>query len=225
MAAGNKKKKKPAANPARGFATTSIQSKSRTDQTPGDSADVSGVATPATKSETPIDPGEGGTKASDVLSKRELHELSPEELESQLESAELQQIVEKHAAKVRKEASRQASRLQTEKRLLRNSADFLSLRGWLPDELMLEIYELTLASTHDMKQSDLRPGAGTGDDLIAKVWTLRNVLVDLGISVRQSERSNLASFTTSRRRYSRSDMGFGICFGLACHPLSAWRVV
>ena len=168
MSAGNKKKKKAPANPARGFATTSIQSKSRTDQTPVDSADVSGVATPSTKPETPTAPGESDTKGSEVPSKeRELHELSPGELESQLETAELQQVVEKHAAKVRKETSRQVSRLQTEKRLLRGNADFLSLRGWLPDELMLEIHDLALASTYQKKPSELKAGARTGDDLIA----------------------------------------------------------
>ena len=184
MAAGNKKKKKPAANPARGFATTSIQSKSKTDETPpAESADASGITTPATKSDPQSGTGNNDTGSLTTTLERELHELSPEELESQLETTELQQIVDKHATKVRKEASRQASRLITEKRLLRGNSEFLSVKAWLPDELMLEIQDLTLANAPGVEQTAARPSAGTGEDLIAKVWTLRSVLVDLGFTL------------------------------------------
>jgi ATP-dependent RNA helicase DHX29 len=210
MAAGNKKKKKPAANPARGFATTSIQSKSKADETPPtDSADASGIITPATKSDPQSGTGNHDTGSSTTTLERELHELSPEELESQLETTELQQIVDNHSTKVRKEASRQASRLVTEKRLLRGNSEFLSVKAWLPDELMLEIQDLTVANAPDKEQSVTRPSAGTGEDLIAKVWTLRSILVDLGFTL------DMANEAVSHVLQHSTDETQGLIWGIA----------
>ena len=182
--AGNKKKKRPTANPARGFATTSVQSKPKPDQTPpASSVDISGVATPATDAPTPNTTIANNGNTHSATIERELHELSPEELEAQLETAELQQVVEKHAQKVRKEVSRHVSRLQTEKRLLRGSADFLSVKAWLPEEIMQEIHDFTMANESEKKPSSLMAHAVVGDDLVAKVWTLRNLLEDSGVTL------------------------------------------
>ena len=183
MAAGNKKKKKPAANPARGFATTSTVSKSKTESaTDADSVNPSGTVTPDV-AQTSTNPKEDTSGNSDSTSKRQLHDLSPEEFEAQLETSELQQVVEKHAAKVQKEASRQVSRLQTDKRLLRGSVDFLSVKDWLPEELMQQIVEFTLTDLHAEKQSGQKNKLPLGDDLVAKVWNLRTVLIDLDIAI------------------------------------------
>ena len=78
------KKKKPAANPARGFATTSVASKPKPEK-PEDASSVepSGVNTPSTKAATPATKNDTTTKNAE----RELHELSPEELEAQLEAS------------------------------------------------------------------------------------------------------------------------------------------
>ncbi|KAK3706195.1 hypothetical protein LTR37_012896 [Vermiconidia calcicola] len=184
MPAGNKKKKKPAANPARGFATISTQSKSKV-ETPKESVDVSGDVTPdVARLPTESRPEENDKPTTN--NDRELHELSPEELERQLEITELQQFVEKHAAKVRKDVSRQASRMQTEKRLLRGQADLLSAKQWLPDELMQLIYDYTSA---DLTGGFPEKGQqlARGDDLVAKVWSLRLVLADIEVS---AERAN-----------------------------------
>ncbi|KAF2763940.1 P-loop containing nucleoside triphosphate hydrolase protein [Teratosphaeria nubilosa] len=181
MAGGSKKKKtKHVANPARGFATTSLQSKAKTAVETSEhvnSSDASVIATPDTVSapNAPMSANDSKRKAGVT---RELHELNPEELEAQLEASELQQFVEQNAAKVRKESSRHASRLETDKRLLRGQADYLSVKDWLPEELMQQILEFTLAE-YDSEQSGSR--APVGDDLLAKVWTLRCCLLDLGI--------------------------------------------
>ncbi|WPH00311.1 Hypothetical protein R9X50_00313600 [Acrodontium crateriforme] len=185
MAGGNKKKKKPAANPARGFATTSIQSaKSKLE----DLKDVN-LSTDASRAVTPDTiPTSSGTPAEQQKSsngiprsERELHELSPEELEAQLEESELQQLVEQLGSKVRKESFRQVSRLQTDKRVLRGQADFLSVKDWLPDDLMQEVLSLIKLGCQTDQNSSKPPVSPVGDDLLSKVWTLRLTLLNLDI--------------------------------------------
>lgn len=183
MAGGNKKKKKPAANPARGFATTSVASKPKPEGvSEATSTDPSNVATPvnaASATATSSQPAQPGSTAPE----RELDELNPEELEAQLEASELQQFVEKHGAKVKKETARQVTRLQTDRRLLRGQADFLSVKEWLPDELMQQILDLTLADLKHDSNTEKKSSSPVGDDLVAKVWQLRQCLLDLEIPV------------------------------------------
>lgn len=181
MVAGNKKKKKPAANPARGFATTSVQSKSRQETVDEDSKNVSGDGTPSTPTSNPAVTKDDQAAPSVANAKRELHELSPEELEAQLETSDLQNFVEKHAAKVRKEASRHVSRLQTEKRLLRGQADFLSVRDWLPEELLQQILDFSSADLKHETQSRNGRGLPQEEELVAKVWNLSLTLKDLEV--------------------------------------------
>lgn len=194
MAAGNKKKKKPAANPARGFATTSVASKPKADTVSEANAAVpSGVATPTSGKHSGASTiGQGNaaveTAQSSSTADRELHELSPEELEAQLEASELQQFVEKHAAKVKKEAARQVARLQTDKRVLRGQADYLSVKDWLPEEIMLQILDLTASDLRHDPSLHKMPTLPQGDDLVAKVWQLRQCLLGLDLpSARISE--------------------------------------
>ncbi|KAF2173885.1 hypothetical protein M409DRAFT_62112 [Zasmidium cellare ATCC 36951] len=174
------KKKKPAANPARGFATTSVASKPKP-ETVSQAASTnasSGTATPAEKNTTPTVTQESQPEVPNTEAKS-LQELSPEEFEAQLEASELQQFVERHGPKVKKDATRQVTRLQTDKRLLRGQADYLSVKDWLPDELMQQILDLI----HDDLRRDLdsvkKSKLPLGDDLIAKVWQLRQCLFDL----------------------------------------------
>ncbi|KJX94025.1 ATP dependent RNA helicase like protein [Zymoseptoria brevis] len=175
MAGGTKKKKKPT-NPARGFADVVASKPKAESEAP--STTTSGVATPSEKTSVKTQVIESASPAV-VSTERELHELSPEELEAQLEASELQQFVEKHGAKVKKEVSRQVVRLQTAKRLLRGQSDYLSVRDWLPDELMQQILDLTLADLKNDVNSQKKPASPTGDDLVAKVWQLRQCLLDL----------------------------------------------
>lgn len=182
MAGGTKKKKKPAANPARGFATTSVASKPKTeDASEATSTDPSNVATPAVAASAAKTTSSRPTQNGSAAPERELHELNPEELEAQLEASELQQFVEKHGPKVKKETARQVTRLQTDRRLLRGQADFLSVKDWLPDELMQQILDLTLADLKHDSNTEKKSSSPVGDDLVAKVWQLRQCLLDLAI--------------------------------------------
>ncbi|KAK0882612.1 hypothetical protein LTR02_018313, partial [Friedmanniomyces endolithicus] len=91
MAGGSKKKKtKPAANPLRGFQTTSVPKASIVDVIKDeDIKTASGTATPDT-APTSIDSEEHKKPDLGANQERELHELSPEELEARLEVSELQ---------------------------------------------------------------------------------------------------------------------------------------
>lgn len=184
--APNKKKKKLASNPARGFATTSTASKPKNDAVkeleggiqPGIS-DTHAVSTIA----------EDGIQREDSPGRepeRALYELTPEELESQLEVSSLQILVENHGEKTQKLVSRNVLRLQTEKRLLRLQAEQLGVRQWLPPEIMQIIADLLQAqegSNGYLKADSDTDRAATDlpeDDLLIKLWALKKILPLLG---------------------------------------------
>lgn len=178
MAAG-KKKKKPVANPARGFATTSIASKPRVDISPGVSKEI-GI-----EPEQQTAPDSTATKAQDPSPPKE---LTPEEFEQELEESELQLLVDTQAAKVKRDAARQKVRLETDRRVLRGHADPLNTKKWLPPELMEEVLDLVM-------QEGLSQGNSSGimegindmpeDELSMKLWTLQRCLVDSGFPEEQ----------------------------------------
>ncbi|KAF3010323.1 hypothetical protein E8E14_007003 [Neopestalotiopsis sp. 37M] len=186
MAGGNKKKKaKPAANPARGFATTSIAAKvARIEESDGNSsptppkttATASLTSHAKTAGSAPADPTSNPPEAP----KKE--ELSPEEFEKQLEESELQILVEKFASKVKRDAQRQKLRLETDRRLLRGQAEAINTRKWLPQELMDQILDLIKAEYRFSASSMTAESASPGkllpeEDLTTKLWTLQQTLM------------------------------------------------
>ena len=185
--ANKKKAKKPAANPARGFATTSIASKPRND--PAEEAAASGNNTPAGKVDdaaaappkTDAPQSNNNTATAD---KAPTKALSPEEFEKQLEESALQLLVEKYAQKVRRDAQRQRSRLETDRRLLRGSAESVNTKKWLPQELMDHILGLIQAEGRFAASSVSSEGATSRlppeEDLIIKLWTLQEALEGSG---------------------------------------------
>ena len=191
--APNRKKKKPASNPARGFATTSTASKPKTDETNklegGVELGNSNILASSATAEEPLQ-----TKCtSGRESEKELGELTPEELESRLEDSGLQILVESYGEKTKKNVSRQLSRLQTEKRLLRSQAEHLSIRQWLPPEIMQIITDLLQAQVNS--KGDLQAISNSirstfrfsEDDLLIKLWTLKRLLPLLGFSQQETD--------------------------------------
>ncbi|KAJ9659690.1 hypothetical protein H2201_007282 [Coniosporium apollinis] len=185
MAPNNKKKKKPAANPARGFATTSVASKPKPNKKE-DAADVSETGSTPTAPTSVASEDLAGRVPGSSEKPKELHELSPEELEQQLEQNELQVMVDKHGAKTRKESSRQVQRAQTDRRVLRGQAQHLSTKDWLPEELMLQILDLVQGELNDSSQFQTEQGSAMKslpeEDLVVKLWTLHQALSGLGFS-------------------------------------------
>ncbi|KAI1811389.1 helicase associated domain-containing protein [Poronia punctata] len=190
MAGAKKKKSKPVANPARGFATISVASKPRADAiAPAQKPLPDGVTPPVL-----IALDSGGSSASDVLpgahsnagAPRPEASLSPEEFEKHLEESELQLLVEKHSEKVKRDAARQKTRLDTERRLLRGQAEALNTRKWLPQELLNEVLDLIQAESRfaacslapERPHKERMPSE---EDLIIKLWTLQQTLAGLGL--------------------------------------------
>ncbi|CAH0059275.1 unnamed protein product [Clonostachys solani] len=180
--AGAKKKKKPAANPARGFATTSIASKPRPEVTEDASKGPSNAASntpPTVKKDQAPPPSTAQGPGADTSSKEKV--LSPEEFEKQLEESELQLLVEAHSQKVKRDAQRQKTRLQTERRLLRSQADTINIPKWLPPDLMDHILDLIQAESRfassNMSSDTLNAGKMPAeDDMIIRLWTLQQTL-------------------------------------------------
>jgi len=173
------KKKKPVGNPARGFATTSIPSKPRPDaeaarESAAPTLPKHGTTAPATSHIAHPVPVPSGEPAP-----------TPEELEAQLERDELQLLVEKHAPKVRREASRHVARLQADRRVLRAQSHAMTVYDWLPRDIVDSIVSLAQAESSDSNrrqgpQSLLRTLAE--EDAVARLWILDLTLRDLGFS-------------------------------------------
>ena len=177
--AGGKKKKKPASNPARGFATASIVSKFQI-EAPDDEQDIPPDELTSTLKTQP-----GGITANSGAIAPTLPEknLTPEEFEQQLENSELQVIVEKHAHKSKRDALRQKSRLETDRRVLRGQAENLNTRKWLPPELMEQILDLIKAEGRfSGHAADLPNGLkqASEEELTIRLWTLHQSLLGTG---------------------------------------------
>jgi ATP-dependent RNA helicase DHX29 len=177
------KKKKPAANPARGFATTSVPSKSKPekidDPSPIIEADSSTKALPTSSASL-----DGAASAVLPVASTEAHQ-TPEELEAQLERDELQLLVEKHKAKVQRDATRLDSKVRTERRVLRGQAQNLPLAPFLPDDLkhqMIDLVQREALETGHSAQSNTWSKAQSEEDTLVRCWTLFEALLSLGIS-------------------------------------------
>ncbi|KAI8939054.1 hypothetical protein NX059_004892 [Plenodomus lindquistii] len=176
------KKKKPAGNPARGFATTSIPSKPKPS---AEAATVEAVAAQALpkKGVPPVDPANHiasriGAPQPDLVQ-------TPEELEAQLERDELQLLVEKHAPKVRREASRHATKLQTDRRVLRGQAHAMTVHDWLPRDILDSVVSLAQAESNDSNRRQAQQPllkVMSEEDAMARLWTLDLTLRELGFS-------------------------------------------
>ncbi|OTB02740.1 hypothetical protein M426DRAFT_190879 [Hypoxylon sp. CI-4A] len=192
MAGAKKKKTKAPANPARGFATTSIASKPRAEVANEPAQTATGAqkldAPPTSSSRDLNAPPSNPNPDNTSTNKQSIVTLSPEEFERQLEESELQLLVEKHAQKVKRDAQRQKSRLETDRRLLRGQAESLNTRKWLPQELMDHILDLIQAENR-FGASSLTSGdaSNTGklppeEELVIRLWTLQQTLTGAGFS-------------------------------------------
>ncbi|QMW35554.1 hypothetical protein G4B84_011045 [Aspergillus flavus NRRL3357] len=191
MPPNNKKKKKPAANPARGFATVSVPSKPKSTNStaPASTAESKSVS----ESERPT-PAESSRPAAETQDAPSLQDYSPEELERHLEDAELQILVEKYASKCKNDAVRQVSKLETERRILRQQAFSLSLLEWFPAEVLDSILKFAETEEHELSPSSVRDSntvkkPGSEEDLYMKLWALRETLLKLGFPEEKVEDS------------------------------------
>lgn len=189
MAGGKKKKTKPTANPARGFATTSVASKPvvRVEKPDEDSSNTAQKSKTDVANSAPSAVSAATVPTNVADSNSTSKDISPEEFEKQLEESELQFLVEKHAQKVCRDAQRQKSRLETDRRLLRGQAEPLNVKKWLPQELMDHILDIIQAesrfsasasSCNDTASARLPPE----EDLTMRLWTLQQTLIGADFS-------------------------------------------
>lgn len=181
--AGGKKKKKPATNPARGVATTSVASKPKFEVDGGESESNPIVEL----KEGPQLEGDSTTLVASTAENPTLPQstLTAEEFEKQLENSELQVLVEKHAQKVKRDAVRQQSRLEIDRRVLRGQAESINTRKWLPTELTDEILELIEAEGRFLGQNVDALSASKNlseEDLTIRLWTLYLSLLGAGFA-------------------------------------------
>lgn len=185
------KKKKPAANPARGFATTSIASKPKAEKNDDVIAPVptGSSGKPAEKISDVAEDGSQVQQEKNAQDSKDLHELSPEEMELQLERDELQLLVDQHGAKARRDASRQVSRAQTDCRILRSQAQSLHMKNWLSSEVVQQIINLAREDALHDPQTIVQSSedAVNEDEMIARLWALREALSGFGISAENVE--------------------------------------
>ncbi|EAT89782.2 hypothetical protein SNOG_03051 [Parastagonospora nodorum SN15] len=177
------KKKKPAGNPARGFATTSVASKPKPEKMTGDATATEAVPSVSKESAPAIVSAPQIVTAPNVA-KAEVVQ-TPEELEAQLERDELQLLVEKHAPKVRRDSHRNVLKFQTDRRVLRGQSHSMTVHDWLPNEVLDSVIALAQAESND---SNRRQGPQsllkilTEEDAMSKLWTLDLTLRELGFS-------------------------------------------
>ncbi|KAL5335025.1 P-loop containing nucleoside triphosphate hydrolase protein [Aspergillus crustosus] len=185
MPPNNKKKKKPASNPARGFATVSIPSKVKPAESSEPASTVEFKSASETERPASAEPVEGAPKPSANPS---LQNYSPDELERHLEDAELQILVEKHAAKCKSDAVRQAVKLDTERRVLRQQAVPVNLPEWLPSDVVSSILGLAEAEEQALSPQPVRDKRTVlEDELCTRVWVLKDTLLKLGFPEHRAE--------------------------------------
>ncbi|OAL36050.1 hypothetical protein AYO20_04712 [Fonsecaea nubica] len=180
-----KKKKKPTANPARGFATTSVPSKSKTVDQPDEALGDASAAGTSTDTGTKITaPGKDKVVTSKDGEHAEqglkIQDMTADEFEAHLEDSELESLLAKYATRCVADARRQVARLETERRQLRPQSQKLSTYTWLLEE--------TIENLIDMDARDTSCGPSTSrsvetavdeEKLLLDLWTLERVLVSL----------------------------------------------
>jgi len=192
------KKKKPAANPARGFATTSIAKKVQPlaeEETTHEKEQLQNgkhVTTLPASAQQQSQQHEADsvghiTQGGDQT---QLHELSPEELEKHLEQDELQLQVEKYGPQTQRAVERQVGKLSTDYRLLRGNATPLSVRALVSEEAVLRLVDLIREDLEDaLKASSNTRKLLQEEEAAAKLWSLQGALKALGFNAEHVSRA------------------------------------
>ena len=192
MAPAKGKKKKPVVNPARGFATQSVASKPKPYKVEDTSQDTSANDTDnATSTTSPAIPSQTAHSQDINGTSRPLNELSPDDLEQRLEEADVQAFMDKYRSKIARESSRYLTKVQTDCRLLRNQAQYLHARHFLPEHLSRDALDLAAEDVgqgrHSLGDATASPARPPEDDLVYQLWVLNCSLSALGCATDQVE--------------------------------------
>ena len=183
--APNKKKKKPASNPARGFATVSVASKikgpdpvdeaasSTTTEAAANGADVSDLPDLSTGARKNVPHADSATAIED---------MTPEELEAHLEDSELQTLLDANSTACKSDATRQVSRLHAERRQLRAPAYKLNTRAWLEDEATDGVLLTSSISLRTLSVPASNSFSSNDSKRLLDLWVLQRVLSALRLN-------------------------------------------
>lgn len=176
----NKKKKKPAANPARGFATTSMPSKVKSTHDDDSTTKIS-------EEQTLPHRGSENTDTVDLKSRPptsadpDTNSMTAEQYEAHLEKVWFENIVAANAIRVKSDAARQVTKLQNEWRLLRLNAENPVVPE-LTEDILDKILEddATLFSRRAKIPADSKTTAENDDQKhLLSLWLLYNILTTL----------------------------------------------
>ena len=181
-----KKKKKPASNPARGFATTSLPSKSKLAAVSGDESaadDASVLAGSNASLPAPVQEKDGAAKGDENFAQGAgIVDMTPEELEAHLENSELDDLIDKYALKAMADARREVAWLENERRQLRHQTHKLSTYTWLPDETIDALFEMASEDKSTLPQATTRQADKVNEEKLSlDLWTLERVLQSLNL--------------------------------------------
>ncbi|KAJ6259766.1 ATP-dependent RNA helicase DHX29 [Drechslerella dactyloides] len=177
------KKKKPAANPARGVATTSLPSKAKLQQAEEEKARLAAEEEERKAAEAAAAAAEEEAAKLAATTATNAHKdvtLTPEEFAAQLEDNELQEFLERNGDKVFREARRQATKLETERRTLRATGNtgctpFL-VGDWLEEGDVERIFGIAKAN-----EASRYVALGSDETTYTlDMWRLHHTLADLG---------------------------------------------
>ncbi|KAK5065094.1 hypothetical protein LTR84_000930 [Exophiala bonariae] len=207
-----KKKKKAASNPARGFATTSLPSRTKV----ADEAEHEHPSTPtvAAKSGSAIHPGKsqiGGHNPAQQSSlppgATEIEKMTPEELEAHLENAEMDSLLNKYAARCLAESNRQVTRLETEKRQMRSQSIKLSTYGWLSEETTDRLFDMNAEYSSKVNATASIPREFVDEDkMLTDLWTLQRVLQALDLPMVLEAIAHVTHLTVLGRLVTNGDL-------------------
>lgn len=207
-----KKKKKAASNPARGFATTSLPSRTKLAdeaerELPGTPAEAAKNGSAAHPGGSPVGAPDSSQQTSLPPGTADIAKMTPEELEAHLENAELDGLLDKYAARCIAESHRQVTRLETEKRQLRSQSVKLSTYGWLSEETTDQLFHMNGEPPSKAKVSNFPPRDFVDEDkLLTDLWTLQRVLQALGLPTVSEAIAHVTSLTVLGRLVTSGDL-------------------
>ncbi|KAK6365226.1 hypothetical protein LTS17_011459 [Exophiala oligosperma] len=208
--APNKKKKKAVANSARGFATTSVPSKAKPTDAPNEN-----ISEPSTgagpQGAQALQNGDDSAMGPLPETSERIEDMTPEQLEAHLENSELEALVEKHSTRCLLDASRQSTRLETERRQLRSQALKLSTHPWLSQETIDELFAMNTPWTATTNGMDHAPLPSNNEEkTLLDLWTLERVLQALKLPRVSEAVTHIAGLALSGQVSTSSDSLTGL---------------
>ena len=186
--APNRRKKKPATNPARGFATVSVPARPKFIEGENEQPESTAETQRKVVSDVEITTNTSTIRAAlevsnstSTVTTSTISEMSAEQFEEHLIDSELQVIVERYAAKCKSSATHQVSKVLKERRQLRSQADRVFLNGWPEDTVtnILKIWpQLELGcneEANNLRSTKVMPA----EEILLNMWILKRILCSL----------------------------------------------